>query len=135
MESGGQCHVPRSPASSDLQFPAPSAILTSASSWNDSWAMAVNGSGNTVGGSLTGSVPGNTCLIYIYSRNKTYDMANCLNAADKAVYQGLTAGGRSDSNDLADINASGMISGPGIGVSQNYNIAGKRAYLLIPVSP
>lgn len=109
--------------------------LTSASSWNDSWANAVNGSGNTVGGSLTGSVPGNTGLIYVYARGKTYDMANCLNAADRATYLGLVAGGRSDSNDLADINASGMISGPGIGVSKNYNIAGKRAYLLTPVSP
>jgi probable HAF family extracellular repeat protein len=109
--------------------------LTSANSWNDSWANAVNSSGDTAGGSFTGSVPGNTGLLYVYSRGKTYDMANCLNAADKAVYQSLVAGGRSDSNDLADINASGVISGPGLGVSGNYNIAGKRAYLLIPVNP
>ena len=109
--------------------------LTSARDWNDSWANAVNSSGTTVGGSFTGSVPGNTGLIYIYSRGKTYDMANCLTVDDKAVYQSLVAGGRADSNDLADINASGMIAGPGIGVSKNYNIAGKRAYLLIPEGP
>jgi probable HAF family extracellular repeat protein len=109
--------------------------LTSARDWNDSWANAVNSSGDTVGGSFTGSVPGNTGLLYVYSRGTTYDMANCLTVDDKAVYQSLVAGGRSDSNDLADINASGMIAGPGIGVSKNYNIAGKRAYLLIPVSP
>lgn len=109
--------------------------LTSAKSWNDSWANAVNDSGITVGGSFTGTSPGNTGLIYVPAKGTTFDMANCLNAADRAVYKGLVAGGRSDSNDLGDINVSGMISGPGIGVSENYNIAGKRAYLLIPVSP
>jgi probable HAF family extracellular repeat protein len=109
--------------------------LTSRKSWNDSWANAVNASGITVGGSFTGTSPGNTGLIYVPAKGTTFDMANCLNAADKAIYQGLNASGRSDSNDLADINASGIISGPGIGVSENYNIAGKRAYLLIPVSP
>lgn len=109
--------------------------LTSTKSWNDSWANAVNDSGTTVGGSHTGTVPGNTGLIYVPSKDTAFDMANCLNAADKAIYKGLTAGGRGDSNDLSDINASGVISGPGIGVSGNYNIAGKRAYLLIPVSP
>lgn len=109
--------------------------LTSRKSWNDSWANAVNSSGVTVGGSFTGTSPGNTGLIYVPAKGTTFDMANCLNAADRADYQGLNASGRSDSNDLADINAGGIISGPGIGVSENYNIAGKRAYLLIPVSP
>jgi probable HAF family extracellular repeat protein len=106
--------------------------LTTAKSWNDSWARAVNDSGITVGGSLTGRSPGNSGLIYIYSTGKTFDMANCLNAADKAIYKDL-AYWRADSNELSDINASGVICGPGLG--GNFNVAGKRAYLLTPVSP
>jgi probable HAF family extracellular repeat protein len=109
--------------------------LTTAKSWNDSWAHAVNEFGITVGGSFTGRSPGNTGLIYVPAKSKTFDMANCLNAVDKAAYQALATSGRSDSNDLSDINSAGVICGPGIGVALNYNIVGKRAYLLTPVTP
>jgi len=107
--------------------------LTNSANWNDSWANAVNDSGIVVGGSFTGSAPGNTGLIYVNATGKTYDMANCLNAADRAVYKGLVAGNRADTNDLIDINATGMIIGPGLG--GNWNLVGKKAFLLTPVSP
>ncbi|MBC7853987.1 MAG: hypothetical protein IAF94_11160 [Pirellulaceae bacterium] len=106
--------------------------LTSASGWNDSWANAVNGSGTTVGGSMTGTTPGMTGLLYIPSTNKTHNMATCLNAADRATYMVQVASGRGE---LADINSGGLICGPGLGVSHNFNIAGKRAFLLAPIGP
>jgi probable HAF family extracellular repeat protein len=101
--------------------------LTSATSWNNSWANAVNGSGVAVGGSLTGSAPGNSGLLYVNSTGKTYDMANCLSGAQKLQYTGLVA------RELADINQNGVICGPDDGVALNLSF--KRAYLLKPASP
>src|SRR5262245_28836243 len=59
--------------------------LTTASSWNDSEASSVNSAGDVVGGGLTGVAPEGSGLLYVKSKNATYDSATTLNATDRAA--------------------------------------------------
>jgi probable HAF family extracellular repeat protein len=103
--------------------------LTSDNEWNDSYANSVNSTGDVVGGSFTGlPVPSNSGLLYVKSKNATYDSAATLNAADRAIYTSLMH------RDSSEINDSGLICGP-LGAQPVSNATNRRAYLLEPFVP
>jgi hypothetical protein len=103
--------------------------LTSDNEWNDSYANSVNSIGDVVGGSFTGlPVPGNSGLLYVKSKNTTYDSAATLNAADRAIYTSLSV------RESAEINDAGVICGPR-GSQPVSNSTNHRAYLLEPLVP
>lgn len=101
--------------------------LTTANSWNDSLATAVNGAGNAVGDSMTGTAPEHSGLLYVYYTGTTYNVADAI-VSGAAQYQSLIA------KKLADINESGVICGPSErGVVSN--VQDRRAFMLLPVGP
>ena len=102
--------------------------LTTANSWNDSEASAVNSSGDVVGGGMTGVAPFGSGLLYVKSKNTTYDSAATLDSADRAAYELLRP------RDHAAINNSGMICGSS-GAMPVANVSASRAYLLEPAAP
>jgi probable HAF family extracellular repeat protein len=104
--------------------------LTTAKSWNDSYAVSINSTGDVVGTGMTGVSPLYSGLLFVKSKNTTYDSAVTLNAADRAIYSTLRPYG-----DSAEINDAGVICGSRNPTSHTLTGSTSRAYLLEPFVP